>query len=101
MADTIPGWIIETERFDCGTKWGVSISNGKEGAERIRHAVEKANLSHPATPQGVVTISVGVAAMVPRAGFSAELLIAAADAALYRAKAGGKNRVEAAGSDHY
>ena len=43
----------------------------------------------------------GVAAMVPRAGFSAELLIAAADAALYRAKAGGKNRLEAAGSEHY
>ena len=50
---------------------------------------------------GLPAISVGVAAMVPRAGFSAELLIAAADAALYRAKAGGKNRVEAAGSEHY
>ena len=80
---------------------GLNLEQAIEQGERIRHAVEKANLSHPATPQGVVTISVGVAAMVPRAGFSAELLIAAADAALYRAKAGGKNRVEAAGSEHY
>ena len=80
---------------------GLNLEQAVEQGERIRHAVESANLSHPATPQGVVTISVGVAAMVPRAGFSAELLIAAADAALYRAKAGGKNRVEAAGSEHY
>ncbi len=80
---------------------GLNLEQAVEQGERIRHAVERANLSHPSTPQGVVTISVGVAAMVPRAGFSAELLIAAADAALYRAKAGGKNRVEAAGSEHY
>ena len=80
---------------------GLNLEQAIEQGERIRHAVESANLSHPTTPQGVVTISVGVAAIVPRAGFSAELLIAAADAALYRAKAGGKNRVEAAGSEHY
>ncbi|MCX7041771.1 MAG: diguanylate cyclase, partial [Gammaproteobacteria bacterium] len=80
---------------------GLNLEQAIEQGERIRLAVENANLSHPATPQGVVTISVGVAALVPRAGYSAELLIAAADAALYRAKAGGKNRVEAAGSEHY
>ena len=80
---------------------GLNLEQAIEQGERIRHAVESAKLSHPSTPQGVVTISVGVAAIVPRAGFSAELLIAAADAALYRAKAGGKNRVEAAGSEHY
>jgi diguanylate cyclase (GGDEF)-like protein len=75
---------------------GMDLDQAMREAERIRHAVESANLLHPATPQGVVTISVGVAAIVPRAGFSAELLIAAADAALYRAKGLGKNRVEAA-----
>ena len=77
---------------------GQSLEQAVRTAERIRHAVEQAGLPHPGTPQGVVTISVGVASMLPRAGFSAELLIAAADAALYRAKAGGKNRVEAASS---
>jgi diguanylate cyclase (GGDEF)-like protein len=76
---------------------GLNLAAAMQVAERIRHAVEAAGLAHPSTPQGVVTISVGVAAMIPRAGFSAEVLIAAADAALYRAKAGGKNRVEAAG----
>ena len=59
-------------------------------------SIGPAALPHPTTPQGVVTISVGVAAIVPRHGYSAELLIAAADAAMYRAKGSGKNRVEAA-----
>jgi diguanylate cyclase (GGDEF)-like protein len=77
---------------------GQTLEAAMRTAERIRRAVEQADLPHPGTPQGVVTISVGVASMLPRAGFSAELLIAAADAALYRAKAGGKNRVEAASS---
>lgn len=75
---------------------GLSLAQAVVVGERIRKAVEDAGLPHPSTPQGVVTISVGVAAMAPRAGLSAELLIAAADAALYRAKQTGKNRVEAA-----
>lgn len=79
---------------------GLSLDQAMVVAERIRRAVETAGLSHPTTPQGVVTISVGVAAMQPRPGLSAELLIAAADAALYRAKQTGKNRVEAASPDH-
>ena len=57
-----------------------------------------ADLPHPASRLGMVTVSIGVAAIVPRAGLSPELLIAAADAALYRAKQSGKNRVEAAES---
>ncbi len=78
---------------------GLALNQAVLVAERIRKAVEDAGLSHPATSEGVVTISVGVAAMVPRAGLSAELLIAAADAALYRAKQAGKNRVEAASGE--
>lgn len=46
----------------------------------------------------MVTISIGVAAIVPRAGLNDELPIAAADAALYRAIQSGKNRVAAAES---
>ena len=78
---------------------GLTLTEAVREGERIRHAIESAALPHPATPQGVVTISVGVSAIVPTHGYSAELLIAAADAAFYRAKGAGKNRVEAASID--
>ena len=78
---------------------GLTLDQAVREGERMRKALETAALPHPTTPQGVVTISVGVAAIVPRHGYSAELLIAAADAAMYRAKGSGKNRVEAARMD--
>lgn len=77
---------------------GLELAEAMAVAERVRQAVLHADLPHPGARLGRVTISIGVAAIVPRAGLSAELLIAAADAALYRAKQTGKNRVEAAES---
>ena len=77
---------------------GLELAEAMAVAERVRQAVLHADLAHPGSRLGTVTISIGVAAIVPRAGLSAELLIAAADAALYRAKQGGKNRMEAAES---
>jgi diguanylate cyclase (GGDEF)-like protein len=44
----------------------------------------------------VVTVSLGAAAMIPDEGQTPQDLIQAADQALYRAKDGGRNRVEAA-----
>ena len=41
-----------------------------------------------------MTVSVGVAACVPRGGLKATQLLDEADAALYRAKKLGRNRVE-------
>ncbi|MDG3005453.1 GGDEF domain-containing protein [Paludisphaera mucosa] len=67
-------------------------------AERIRHTLAEA---HVATPSGMtpVTASMGMA-IVHGAGRDAEGLIRLADEALYRAKRGGRNRVEVAlGSD--
>ncbi|MEE8575076.1 MAG: diguanylate cyclase [Thermodesulfobacteriota bacterium] len=64
-------------------------------AEKIRGAVSGMRLPHEADGAGThVTVSIGVAAVVPGRGAKQEEIIAAADAALYRAKDEGRNRVE-------
>lgn len=60
-----------------------------EVAERLRLAVEAEPLS--TTPPLPVTVSIGVATYT--AGQTTDRLMAAADAALYLAKRGGRNRV--------
>jgi diguanylate cyclase (GGDEF)-like protein len=79
-----------------------------ELAQRLRHTVETASFDTDRGPLRV-TISVGVASLRPEArgqerGLEAQgpertaaALVAAADQALYRAKADGRNRVEAHG----
>jgi diguanylate cyclase (GGDEF)-like protein len=63
-------------------------------AERIREAVEKLKIGHPASPTGpCVTVSIGAAAMVPSRDRNPESLLQAADQALYEAKTGGRNRI--------
>jgi diguanylate cyclase (GGDEF)-like protein len=54
-------------------------------AERLRHEAASLELAH-----GAVTLSIGVAA---KPGADTTELLQAADAALYRAKSGGRNRV--------
>ncbi|MHA3904465.1 diguanylate cyclase [Castellaniella sp. WN] len=65
-------------------------------AERIRASVEALAITHAHGLSGRVTISVGVAEMDLDDAHAAEILVGQADAALYRAKAGGRNRVEIA-----
>ena len=67
-------------------------------AEKIRGAVTNAPFRVDSGPLDI-TISVGVAAY-PEHGSSGKDLVAAADAAMYRAKAGGRNRVEHALAGH-
>jgi diguanylate cyclase (GGDEF)-like protein len=62
-------------------------------AEEMRAAVEDLAIVHPNSDLGVVTISVGVAALRPTATHEPEGLVQLADAALYRAKDAGRNRV--------
>ena len=60
-------------------------------AERLRAAVEELGLPHEKSPLGHVTVSIGVAAIVPDDGQDADLLIRSADQALYKAKTQGRN----------
>lgn len=63
-------------------------------AERMRAGVEGAAISHQGSRcAGVVTMSFGVAAIIPQKDTSSQELIAIADKALYRAKNGGRNQV--------
>jgi diguanylate cyclase (GGDEF)-like protein len=63
-------------------------------AERIRAEVEALGIPHKANPNGVATISAGVAALRPVVQDPNALkLVQAADRALYEAKAQGRNSV--------
>ena len=64
-------------------------------AENLRAAIESASLPHGHTrvPGGRVTLSLGVASIVPQSEGAMKDLIDRADRALYRAKAAGRNRV--------
>ena len=64
-------------------------------AEDLRQRVKSLEVKYQEKALGPVTISLGVA-VYPDHGRTRELLQAAADAALYAAKAGGRDRVVAA-----
>jgi len=64
--------------------------------ERLRGVVEELAIPNPGTEPGVLTMSAGISSFVPGSGYDAEQLLGDADAALYRAKAAGRNRVEVA-----
>lgn len=63
-------------------------------AEQIRQRVMEQNIEHSGSSTGRLTVSLGCYAFVPRGSDSIEAFIQRADAALYQAKKGGRNRVE-------
>jgi diguanylate cyclase (GGDEF)-like protein len=66
-------------------------------AERLNNAVFSLHIPHDASSvSDRITLSCGVAAMMPTANLRPEDLIASADSALYEAKDAGRNRVKAA-----
>jgi len=75
-----------------------TMADGERVAARVLHAVREQPIAVVKGVQETVTLSIGVAAAKPGAGqldykVLAERLIAEADAALYRAKSAGRNRV--------
>jgi diguanylate cyclase (GGDEF)-like protein len=72
----------------------LTASAARHVAEQVRRNVVRLCLSHPLG--GTVTVSLGVATADPDTPGDAKALVAAADAALYRAKRAGRNRVEIA-----
>lgn len=64
--------------------------------ERALAAVRALDIAHSGDPSGWLTLSAGISAFTPDHRVSPELLLGEADAALYAAKAGGRNRVELA-----
>ena len=73
----------------------VDIDAAQAAVERLARAIRRAAIEHPLSRHGIVTVSAGVAAG-PAQG--PEEWVARADAALYRAKHAGRNRVEIAPS---
>lgn len=72
---------------------GANLARATETADRLRRNIEELRLEHDAAPCGFVTISVGVASMVPAEGEDPQCLTESADAALYAAKHLGRNAV--------
>jgi len=73
---------------------GNSEAGALKVAERVRAAVEALSMEHASsTVAPVVTVSVGYTSVVPDAGLNPSALLDLADAALYRAKEAGRNRV--------
>jgi diguanylate cyclase (GGDEF)-like protein len=62
-------------------------------ANEICAALRARQLPHPSNPNGIVTISVGCATMVPPADKHSAHLVEQADQALYKAKQQGRNQV--------
>ena len=66
-------------------------------AEAMRSAVESLRIRHDGSSLGRVSLSIGVASIVPSGTDTLESLMRAADEQLYRAKLAGRNRVAAIG----
>jgi diguanylate cyclase (GGDEF)-like protein/PAS domain S-box-containing protein len=91
---------------DCAARYGgeefalilpaTSADEAQAVAERIRRSIERLALPHAASPYFRLTVSIGLASLVPGVeGKATEMLVKAADEALYASKTQGRNRVTA------
>jgi diguanylate cyclase (GGDEF)-like protein/PAS domain S-box-containing protein len=71
------------------------MNSSQARGERLRSKMRELTVMHQGRSLGMITISIGVASF-PQHGTSPKELMAAADAALYEAKRGGRDRVAVA-----
>ena len=71
---------------------GADLEIARQRAEELREAVGRLSVRHGKLPLGPVTMSAGVA-VYPGQGETGDEVLVAADAALYKAKHAGRNRV--------
>ncbi len=69
-----------------------TLENTTQRAGHIREKIKHLPMQHGGQPLGTISVSLGVA-IYPDHGITSEALLRAADAALYRAKSEGRDRV--------
>ncbi len=74
-----------------------SLESGGLAVERMRSGIEALKLAHPTAENGILTFSAGLAILTSGSGRLSGDVLLEADAALYRAKALGRNRIEYTG----
>jgi diguanylate cyclase (GGDEF)-like protein len=81
---------------------GADTAHACETAQNCLDRLNREAMPHAASPTAKhVTVSIGVATVVPDASTNATLLVNSADAAMYRAKTGGRARYELATQDDW
>ncbi|MBN6149398.1 GGDEF domain-containing protein [Xanthomonas sp. AmX2] len=95
LAAALPAPEATVARYG-GEEFAVVLPNtpvqaARDTAQQLLLAIERRGIAHPASPLGVVTVSIGIATR-PASAAAAIALLRQADAALYRAKHGGRNR---------
>ena len=68
------------------------VYGAQDVARRVQERLQAVHLPHPGTPSGQLTVSIGIATIVPTVGVEPYALVRCADAALYEAKQAGRNR---------
>ena len=75
---------------------GLDAQSALNVAQQIQQATLALAIPHTEMPTGTVTVSFGVASLVPQRNQEPNELVQRADEAMYRAKQAGRNRIELA-----